>query len=59
MNFREISQSSDRALHESINSNNTSGYLTEDLVQVVRAAESGSWTTYNSIKEVMESLQNQ
>jgi len=59
MNFREISQSSDRALRESINSNNTSGYLTEDLVQVIRAAELGTWTTYNSIKEVMESLQNQ
>jgi len=56
MNFNEISQPSDRALYETIDASNNSNFLTEDLVQVVRASQNGKWDTFNSVTEVMESL---
>jgi len=51
MKINELTQMSDAALFESINSTNDSGISTADLVQVVRADQLNQWTAYKGIDD--------
>jgi len=56
MRINEVQQPSDKTLFESIDAENNTGYLTEDLVRVVRAAESNQWSAPMTAQDLLESL---
>jgi len=48
---------SDKELHEAIDKTNTSGFLSEDLVKITRAAQNTeSWTEYESADALFEDM---
>lgn len=47
MKLKEVKQPSDKKLFEEIDKNNDTGFLTEDLVQIVRATD-GPWKEVTS-----------
>jgi hypothetical protein len=56
MRINEVQQPSDRALFESIDTENNTGFLTEDLVQVVRTHQANEWSRPMTAQELLESL---
>ena len=44
MKAKEVMQMSDEKLFESVDKNNNTGFLTEDVVKIIRQHESGSWS---------------
>lgn len=56
MRINEVQQPSDKALFESIDANNDTGYLTEDLVKLVRTAQDNEWSEPMTAQELLESL---
>jgi hypothetical protein len=56
MRINEVQQPSDKALFESIDAENTTGFLTEDLVKVVRTHQANEWSEPMTAKELLESL---
>jgi hypothetical protein len=43
MKINEVTQPSDRALFEAFDRDNSTGFVTEDLVQIYRTHNSDSW----------------
>jgi len=56
MRINEVQQPSSKALFESIDAENNTGYLTEDLVQVVRTHQANEWSEPMTAEELLESL---
>ena len=56
MRINEVQQPSDRALFENIDAENNTGFLTEDLVQVVRTYQANEWSRPMTAQELLESL---
>ena len=56
MKITEVMQPSDRTLTEAIANDNTTGYLTEDLVQIARAAQ-GQWSEAVTADDIMADLE--
>jgi len=56
MRINEVQQPSDKTLFESIDAENNTGYLTEDLVRVVRSAQANEWSKPMTAEELLESL---
>ena len=56
MRINEVQQPSDKALFESINAENNTGYLTEDLVKIVRTHQANEWSQPMTAEELLESL---
>lgn len=47
MNLKEVKQPSDQTLFEEIDRDNDTGFLTEDLVKIVRAKD-GKWQEHTA-----------
>lgn len=58
MKLTEISQPSDQTLTEQIGANNNTGYLTEDLVNVVRAELNNEWSEPLTGDELMKLIES-
>lgn len=56
MRINEVQQPSAQTLFESIDAENNTGYLTEDLVKVVRTAHANEWSQPMTAEELLESL---
>lgn len=56
MRINEVQQPSDQALFESIDAENNTGFLTEDLVKVVRTHQVNEWSKPMTAEELLESL---
>lgn len=56
MRINEVQQPSDRALFESIDAENNTGFLTEDLVKVVRTHQANEWSEPMTAEQLLESL---
>jgi hypothetical protein len=56
MRINEVQQPSDRALFESIDAENNTGYLTEDLVKIVRTHQANEWGEPMTAQELLENL---
>jgi len=56
MRINEVQQPSSKTLFESIDAENNTGYLTEDLVKVVRTAQVNEWSKPMTAEELLESL---
>lgn len=56
MKITEVQQSSTRALFESLDQDNDTGMLTEDLVRIVREHQTGTWSQPMTADELLESL---
>lgn len=56
MRINEVQQPSDKALFESIDAENNTGYLTEDLVKVVRTHQANEWSEPMTGEQLLESL---
>jgi hypothetical protein len=56
MKITEVQQPSDRTLFESIDRENNTGFLTEDLVRIVRENEANRWSQPMTAEELLESL---
>ncbi len=56
MRINEVQQPSDKALFESIDADNNTGFLTEDLVKIVRAHQANEWSEPMTAEQMMESL---
>lgn len=56
MKITEVQQPSDRTLFESIDQDNNTGFLTEDLVRIVREHQSARWSEPMTADELLESL---
>lgn len=56
MKITEVQQPSTRALFESLNQDNDTGMLTEDLVRIVREHQTGAWSQPMTADELLESL---
>lgn len=48
MKINEVTQPSTKAIFESIDATNNSGFLTEDLVGVVKAHQADQWQSYDA-----------
>lgn len=55
MKITEIMQPSDKFLTEEINKDNQSGYLTEDLIKIIRA-DAGQWSDPMSADDILAEL---
>lgn len=56
MRINEVQQPSNQTLFESIDAENNTGYLTEDLIKVVRTAHANEWSQPMTAEELLESL---
>lgn len=56
MKITEVQQPSTRALFESLDQDNDTGMLTEDLVRIVREHQTGTWSQPMTADELLESL---
>jgi hypothetical protein len=56
MKITEVQKPSDRTLFESIDRENNTGFLTEDLVRIVRENEANRWSQPMTAEELLESL---
>lgn len=56
MKITEVQQPSTCALFESLDQDNDTGMLTEDLVRIVREHQTGAWSQPMSAAELLESL---
>lgn len=56
MKITEVQQPSDRTLFESIDRENNTGFLSEDLVRIVREHEAARWSQPMTADELLESL---
>jgi len=56
MRINEVQQPSDKALFESIDAENNTGFLTEDLVKVVRTHQANEWSGPMTGEQLLESL---
>ena len=56
MKINEALQPSDKTLFESIDAENNTGYLTEDLVKIVRTHQTNEWSEPMTAEELLESL---
>jgi hypothetical protein len=56
MKITEVQQPSDRTLFESIDRENNTGFLTEDLVRIVRENKANRWSRPMTAEELLESL---
>lgn len=57
MNLKEIQQPSDKKLFEAIDQNNNTGYLTEDLVSVVRSEKNGQWSQQMDAEDLIKLME--
>jgi hypothetical protein len=48
MKITEVTQSSTKAIFESIDADNNSGFLTEDLVGIVKAHQADQWQSHDA-----------
>jgi hypothetical protein len=55
MNLKEVKQPSDKKLFEEIEATNDTGFLTEDLVKVVRAKD-GPWSEPMTSEQLTEHI---
>lgn len=58
MKIIEVTMTSKQALTEAIDRENDTGFLTEDLVNIVEAHEHGGWTRPVSGDEMMSILES-
>lgn len=58
MKINEVTASRKQALHEAIDSTNDTGFLTEDLVNVVEAEKNGAWSKPVSGDELMSLVES-
>ena len=56
MKINEVTAKSDKVLFEELDKNNDTGFLTEDLVKIVRTHETGSWTKPVTIDEFLAEM---
>lgn len=56
MKITEVQQPSTRALFESLDQDNDTGLLTEDLVRIVREHQAARWSQPMTADELLESL---
>lgn len=56
MQIKEITQLSTRTLTETIKQNNATGYLTEDLVKVVREHKNDAWSEAMTADELLAEM---
>lgn len=54
MKINEVNQPSERALFESLDQNNDTGFATEDLVKIARAFKEGKWSAPQTYDEFMQ-----
>lgn len=48
MQIKEITQPSTKAIFESIDATNSSGFITEDLVGIVKAHQADQWQSHDA-----------
>lgn len=53
MKITEVTKTAKQALHESIDQDNSTGFLTEDLVRIVEQDQSGEWSKPMSADELL------
>jgi hypothetical protein len=56
MNLNEIKQPSDKTLFESIDQENDTGFLTEDLVKITRAHQDNTWSEPMTSEQLSEHI---
>lgn len=56
MKINEITMPSDKALFESIDATNNTGFLTEDLVKIVRTEQEGNWSAPMTAEQLLAEM---
>jgi len=56
MKINEVTQPSDKTLFESIDATNDTGFLTEDLVKIVRTEQAGAWSEPMTADQLLEEM---
>jgi hypothetical protein len=56
MKINEIAKPSDQYLYESLDSNNQTGFLTEDLVRVVKTEQAAQWSPPMTADELLAEM---
>jgi hypothetical protein len=56
MKITEVTKSATQALHEAIDQDNRTGFLTEDLVKIVEQDQSGAWSEPMSADDLLAEM---
>lgn len=56
MKISEVKQPSTARLLESVDQDNTTGFLSEDLVKILREHDTGQWSQPMTAEQLLESL---
>jgi hypothetical protein len=56
MKINEIAQPSDSRLFETLDQNNQTGFMTEDLVRIVKTEQAGQWSAPMTADELLAEM---
>jgi len=58
MKINEVTQPSDKALFEALDPTNDTGFLTEDLVKIVRTEQAGNWSAPKNMDDFLAEMES-
>lgn len=58
MKINEVTQPSDNALFEALHKDNNTGFLTEDLVKIVRTEQAGQWSAPKTADDFLAEMES-